>query len=109
MCPSCGYNLEQDDIVVDGHWKIDPRIGVSYGGKLITRRSTWTTILHTLAREQGRIVSSEALLARVSDSESNNVLASTISQLRRYFRGEGLQAPIESKGGRGHSGYWWAP
>lgn len=106
FCPSCGHNMEADTPIERDGWRIIPNVAAWYGDKLITRRRTWSNILHTLAAATDCRVSSEALLARVSDSEVNNVLSSQISQMRKYLRQINVPNPITSATGR-NGGYWW--
>lgn len=107
FCPACGYNLEADQPVERDGWRIIPNVAVWYGDKLVTRRITWSNILHTLAAAPDCRVMPEALLARISDSEVKNILASQVSQMRKHFREIAVPDPIASRVGRGGGGYWW--
>ena len=106
MCPSCGYNLKADEPVEIGDWRIVPREGAFFRDQLAFKRHSWTDVLLALARESGRSVATEMLLARISDSERNNTLSSQLSQMRRHLKAKGIPCPISSKTGR-DSSYWW--
>ncbi len=108
-CPSCGYDLAGDAVVVAGPWRIVPRDAAYYNGKRISVRPSWLNIMMTLAREEGRTITSDALLNRVSDSEDTNVIASQISQLRQTLNKIGIPTPIACGRGRGAhgGGYYW--
>lgn len=106
ICPCCGYNLTADTAVEIGSWRIEPRNGAYHAGKLVVVRQSWTNILLAVARCNGAIISTEALLARTSDAERNNALASQISQLRRHLREQGIPMPMEGQTRPG--GYRWS-
>lgn len=103
ICPHCGYSIEADRVVERDGWRIDPRGGVWKDGRLITRRTSWSNILHALATNGDRVMTTLTLLARISESENPNTLAATISQMRRAFADAGATAPITSI----RPGYRW--
>lgn len=107
LCPHCGYNLAADEEIAQGGWRLDPRRGAFYHGKLVVRRPSWTNILHALAKADGALVKSEALLGRVSECERNNTIASQISQLRKHIRQQGVPVPIGTVRAQAGSGYFW--
>lgn len=104
ICPSCGYDMQRDTIYASGPWRIIPREAVYYNGVCITLSPARLNILLVLARQGGRTLSPDALLNRVSDSEDNNVVASQISQMRRYFEQIGIPFPIIGS----RAGYRWS-
>lgn len=107
FCPACGHNLTADAPVASGAWRIDPRQGAFFRDKPVTRRQTWVQIMLALAESGGRVVSTEALLNRISDSDQNGVIATQICQLRKHLAGLGVPDPIVSHRHRGMNGYRW--
>lgn len=107
FCPCCGYNLVPDEPVEIDGWRIEPRGGVYFDGKRIHLRASWRQILYTVASLGGDMIRTEALLARVSDSENNNVLASHVSQMRSYLREYGIACPVVGMRGCDNGGYRW--
>lgn len=105
-CPSCGYNLSADTALEIGPWRIEPRLGVLYGDRLVTRNQTHVGIILTVARANGRTVSSEVLLNRVSDSSTTNTIAVQMCRLRERLRSLGIPCPVESVRAR-PGGYRW--
>jgi DNA-binding response OmpR family regulator len=102
LCPKCGHNFEADAPISRDGWHLDPAAGrVVYHGAIVCERATFARILHTLAAAAPAIVAGEALLNRVSGSENSNVLASTISQMKRAWP-ETVPWPVESVHGRGY-------
>lgn len=106
-CPNCGYNLSADAPVSTGDWRIDPRQGVFWKGRRVTARQSWVQIMLTLADAGGRVVTTEALLNRISDSESNTLIASQVCQLRKHLASIHAPDPIVSHRHRGMHGYRW--
>ena len=95
MCPHCGFNFEADKRISREGWVLDPVRSVAvYRERVVTRRMSWVLILHTLAKADGALVSLDALLNRVSDSENPNAASSTLSQLRHHLRRQGVEPPF---------------
>ncbi|PAL23572.1 helix-turn-helix domain-containing protein [Sphingopyxis sp. GW247-27LB] len=104
FCPNCGYDLRKDEVLVVDDWVIDPRDGVTCRGKLIEGLTeTQVGILHSLAKDVGRIVSSETLGARHSDAEDvSAAVRIQIHRIREILAGEGIAVPFETVWRRGY-------
>ena len=103
-CPRCGFNLEADKLVKRDGFVLDPRGFVNWRGQAVAMRPSWAIILHTLAQSE-RPVARDAMLSRISASDNANLLASTLSQLRKALRRQGVPDPI---GSAHHSpALWW--
>lgn len=107
-CPNCGFNIAADKPLIAGDWTIHPRGAAVWRGIEVTRRFSWVTILHTLAAAEGRVIRGEPLLARISNSENNNVLSVQLTRLRSEMKRLKVPNPIAVQRGP-QGGYWWAP
>jgi len=107
MCPACGYNLETDKPLQVGDWLLDPRGEIRWKGQVIGHRPSWANILLTLAREQGRRVTTEVLTNRTTSTEDTNVVAVQLSLLRKKLTTLGIPIPWQSYWGRSGGGYSW--
>ena len=103
----CGYNLEADQVVTRDGFVLDPRGVVSWQGKRLRIKPAGVIVLHTLA-SSGRPVPRDAMLSRISSSENDNVLASTVSQLRKVLRECGVPDPV-GVARHAKSLYWQVP
>lgn len=106
MCPMCGYNLQADAVVETGEWRIDPRGDVLFRDRSIALRQSWVMLLLTLAAQPGRWISTEVLLARISESENRNVLSVHFSRIRAALLDAGAPVPFEGRRGL-PGGYRW--
>jgi DNA-binding response OmpR family regulator len=101
FCPSCGCNLTRDEPVEVGPWKVAPD-AVWYEGQLLRLTLAEATILHTLARANGRAVKSAVLGNRACDSsDTSNSAEVLLSRIRKKL---GPLAPFENIRG---AGYRW--
>jgi DNA-binding response OmpR family regulator len=82
MCPNCGLDLEPDRPLVSGDWRVSP-LEVSYCGEPIRLTSQQRAMLYALAKAGGQPISRDALLNRVSDSESANLISVLVCRLRQ--------------------------
>ncbi len=99
FCPHCGFNLTADEPLTIGEWVIEPD-GAYRNGEWQRLTPTEASILHSLARANGRVVSHDALVLRKgSDARvSNWFCGAHISRLKKRFPG----IPIEAVYGRGY-------
>lgn len=105
LCPYCGHNFEADAQVEQSGWRIDPYAGrASFRGVPVAGRVTHVRILHTIAAASGGIVTSDALLNRVSGSERRNTVQAMISQMKARWPAK-VPWPIETVH---NHGYRWA-
>ena len=107
LCPMCGYNLEADRVMTRDGFVLDPRGSVSWRGKRLVIKPAGIIVLHTLA-STCRPVPRDAMLSRISSSENANLLASTVSQLRKVLRECGAPDPV-GVARHAKSLYWQVP
>lgn len=102
ICPHCGYDLADEEVVADGLWRFEPRRGIFYGGTPVLLGPSRTLLLGALMRAKGRVLSKAALLGVVGaeDSESN-LIDCQISKARQILLREGVPCPIETVWGCG--------
>jgi hypothetical protein len=105
MCPHCGWNFTAETPTTRDGFVIDPTGQISFGGPVYAFRRTWASILYGLATSTGW-VTAEALLNRISDGENNNILASQISQMRKWLAAHDMPDPIHGRPGH-EGGYRW--
>lgn len=105
MCPHCGYDFAADAPILRGRWKLTPTAAYLDGSDCYLTRSQ-AGVLYSIAKADGEWVSTEALLNRNSYSESPNIVAVFVSQIRRKL---GDAMPVESRRGYHAGGYRWAP
>lgn len=103
FCPHCGYNFEADEPVEIDGW-ILTSADVTFAGTKLRLARQECAFLHTLASADGEWVKSDALLNRISDSDSTNLVAVVAAHVRRKL---GSLAPIEGSRQRGYR--WAAP
>lgn len=112
MCPSCGYNYGRDEPIVVGDWHIVPNETAYWRKVPVTTHPSHVNILHTIAKANGRLVRTDALLNRVSNSDDRNLICVHVSKLRGILRKRNIPDPIETLHNRGYrwklmeSGEW---
>ncbi len=104
-CPSCGYNAHKDRVIERDGFVVDPSGKVTYLGNIVRMTPGQRALLHSVAAGNGRVIKGEALLNRISDGETVNLVAVLISNLRRALIAKGIPSPIQTAWG---SGYYWA-
>ena len=107
-CPSCGYNLRNDLMIERDKYVIDPRGAVTYRRIPVALTPTMISIMHTLAKANGRTVPSDAIMNRCTDTDRLNPssnLKAHVQYLRNRLKEAGLPNPIQTKRGQG---YYWA-
>jgi DNA-binding response OmpR family regulator len=70
MCPHCGYNLEADKPLTRGRWVLS-QDRTYLDGDLLTIRRACSALLYAVAKGDGRIVSKDALVNRISESATS--------------------------------------
>lgn len=99
MCPHCGYNFAADDVIVDGYWVLEP-LKVVYRGQQLPITPQEAGALYTIAKGAGAFVKYEAIVNRITSSESLNLAYVVMSRLKRKLP----VTPFE--GERGHGVRW---
>lgn len=108
ICPGCGLNLKQDELIIDGDWSLDPR-GVSRFQGVKVASSSSADILYALAKAGGRPLNGHAIVGRLQSNahEDSNVVGVLICRLRTIFKDKGIPWPVETIGGG--RGWAWQP
>lgn len=102
FCPSCGFNLRNDEVVERDGFRLDPRGLAEFEGRYIDIPVGYALILHALASNEGRAVSLSTLLSRVSDGDYPQFVAVLVCRMRRTLQEAGIPNPIQTVYGRGY-------
>ena len=74
MCPHCGRDIELDAPISAGGLTLDPRAHrVTWNGTPVHLGPSEFILLHTLLKAEGRLVTREMLMARISTDRPRNV------------------------------------
>ena len=103
FCPSCGFNLEADKLIVRGPWRLTP-VEARCAGKRVALTPSEAAVLYTIAAGGGRPVRASTIGERVglSSEDPANLAAVFVCKLRKKL---GALNPIETRRG---AGYCWA-
>lgn len=99
FCPHCGYDLRKDILIERDGWSFDPRGVAFYSDKPVRLTPGEFSILHSLAKADGRIVSVDALLGRIG---SDGSLQTTVYHVRQHLGELKIPDPIENVFARGY-------
>jgi len=105
ICPHCQYDLKADTIIERDGFTLDPRGAVTYNGQEIKLTKTQKCILFSLAKANGRRLSSYDLADRCcyyDASNANKEFKMHISLLRKRL--SHVQCPVQTDHG---VGYYW--
>jgi len=105
ICPHCQYDLKADEVIKRDGFTLDPRGAVTYNGKEIKLTKAQKCILFSLAKADGRRLSSYDLADRCCYYETahvSNAIKMHISLLRKRL--SGLPCPVQNEHG---VGYYW--
>lgn len=94
MCPSCGYNLQADEVLTRGDWTIAPT-WANHLSQRIKLTPAEHGVLYAIAASGNRPIKPEAILNRISDSENTNLVSVYVCRLRRKL---GQAVPFELAG-----------
>lgn len=100
LCPHCGRSLVPDKEVERDGWRITSWGQCWYEGRLLNLTPSRGLLLYGMAAVDGPI-SRIALLARISESEKDNLLAVQLSHLRRSLRAQDVPIPFYTLGNSG--------
>ena len=109
ICPHCGYDLKNDEIIELDGFTIDPRGLVTYNNVEIQLSNSEIGMLHAIAKAKGRWLASNIIGERISDSESRHIANVCAFRIRSKFKNADVNCPIESRKGNrnGFGGYRW--
>lgn len=84
MCPSCGYNLKADELVIVDDFRIDPNEWTTYfKDKPFHLSPQEFIILQTLTKEPGKLVKHDPLFLRLDTDADDKILSIVICRLRK--------------------------
>lgn len=93
ICSNCGLSIEPDAPIERDGWHITPFGLVMYHGDRLQLRPACASLLYAIAASAGPI-SRIALLNRISDTESDNLLSVQLTHLRRSLRAHNMPIPF---------------
>ncbi len=105
VCPHCGFDLSNDDVITVGDLSFDPRGDIVFKGVALRFTTYEKIVLGTILKERGRAVSTEILRERIGYDGLNNVVEVMICRIRNHFRNVDPTFDLLSKQRRG--GYRW--
>lgn len=100
ICANCGLSVEPDEPVERDGWWISAFGQVLYNNERVQLRPAGAGLLYAVAATRGPI-NRVALLARISETESDNLFSVQLSHLRRALRDHGLPVPFVTLWGTG--------
>lgn len=107
LCPHCGFDLKQDEPIIDGDWAIDPRGSVAYQGRDIPLTGQEARIFFAIAKAGGRPITRWVIAERLfPDAESLNLVAAHKTRIEAKLRNLGIPIPYVNIWGVGLA---WQP
>lgn len=97
VCPHCGFSIVADEPVSSGGWLVEPT-RLFKNAELLNVTQQEAGFAYAIARSGGKLVSRNAVLSRISDSDDAALLNVVICRLRRKAPG----LPIELVRGKGY-------
>lgn len=98
LCPNCGLSIEPDAPVERDGWRITAFGQVWYDNQRVDVPTSTGLILYAIAASPGPIARI-AILNRISDSESDNLLSVQLSHARRRLRALNVPVPFATLAG----------
>ncbi|MGR6327712.1 hypothetical protein ACU5AX_01465 [Sphingomonas sp. XXL09] len=104
ICPSCGYNLEREQLITDGPFTYDPTCpAFLIDGEPVQCRPQVREVLGSVMQARGRTLSFEVLAERIgSDAvRPNRLIDVALYQARRIFAASPYPCPVQRVRGAG--------
>jgi DNA-binding response OmpR family regulator len=110
-CPSCGYNLANDQVIERDGFAIDPRGLVVYNGRAVKGLiPTDVCIFHSIAKNQGRPINISALTERCCDEDTDvGRVYNAVCRIRHALNLQDIPDPIKTLTAYSNAqgGYYW--
>lgn len=106
-CPSCGFNLKNDRLIIKDGFVLDPRGQLFYNARAVKITQTPLRVLYTIAKEDGRPVTYDAIADRACDAHKTDprtLIKLYVHGLRKQFKAAGIPFPIKNEP---CVGYFW--
>lgn len=105
ICPCCGYDFEQDRPIERGPFKMHPYCNPIVNGRSVRLTPSERTVLWSLLKANGAVVTKEAILERTDTGASSKIIDVWICRIRAKLRSAGFDH-VETVWGRGHRWAW---
>jgi len=102
FCPSCGFNLDRDEVLQLDGFVLDPRGMIAFQGSPVLMTHHEAMAMHTVASANGRPVKTETISQRISDGEDPHCASVFIHRARRRLLAAGVPNPIQTAFRRGY-------
>lgn len=102
MCPSCGYNLSKDFIIVSGDLTWCPDGSIYYKGERLHLSISLHTMLGAIMRGGGSVITKEMIINRVGTNAESKIVDVWVHNLRKFLKPIDMDQCIDTVWGRGY-------